>query len=112
MKSFLYSCAAFALFIASGVSLSGCVAAGLFNQSQSETYYTVAATAADVFLISGKATGDAASQVCLGDTANYKILISTRNPGDGVKSYVPADSAHAALQKDGARLSPNCSTAP
>jgi hypothetical protein len=93
------------------VALSGCVSLGL-SQAQSENDYTIGATAADVFLISGKATGDAASQICFGDTAAYKILIATRNVGDGVKSYAPADNAHVALHTDGARLSSNCVLVP
>lgn len=93
--------------VASLTLLSGCVSLGL-SQSESETAYTVAAPAADVFIISGKATGDAVAQICTGDNANYKILISTRNVMDGVKSYAPADNAHAALQTDGAKLSGVC----
>ena len=110
MKSFLYSCAAFALFVASGVMLSGCVSLGL-SQQQSETAYTVAAIASDVFIGSGKATGDVAGQICLADNASYKILIATRNVADGV-NYAPADNAHAQLHADGAKLNPSCALAP
>ena len=94
--------------LVAGLSLlSGCVALGL-SQSESETGYTIAATAGDVFIISGKATPDATAQLCTADNANYKILISTRNVADGVKSYAPADNAHVALQTDGAKLSGVC----
>lgn len=84
------------------VALGGCVSLGL-SQQDSETTYTLSATAADVYLISGKANGDGAGQVCLGDTVTYRTLTATRNVADGV-NYDPANNAHAALQRDGARL--------
>lgn len=100
MRSLLFGVAALA-----GVALSGCVSLGV-SQQDSETAYTLAATASDVFLLSGKASADAAGQVCLGDIVAYRILSSTRNVADNV-SYTPADSAHAALLHDGAKLAPD-----
>lgn len=85
-----------------GLALSGCVALGM-SQQDSETDYTGAAILSDVYLLSGKATADSAGQACLADTLEYRTLTATRNVADNV-NYAPADKAHAALQKDGARL--------
>lgn len=94
----------FVLIAAGAATLAGCVSLGL-SQQDSETGYTLAATAADVFLLSGKANADSAGQVCLGDTVNYRTLAATRNVADGV-NYAPADAAHKVLQSDGAKLAP------
>lgn len=88
-------------------TLYGCVSLGIKPQD-SETTYTVAAIAADIFVTSGKATGDAVGQICTGDKAAYKVLTATRNIADGV-NYAPADGAHATLQSDGAKLNGQCS---
>ena len=95
-------CAAFAAMALGG---SGCVSLGL-SQQDSETAYTVATIAGDAFILSGKATPDAAGQACVADNVAYRILASTRNVADGV-SYGPADGAHAALQHDAAKLAPD-----
>jgi hypothetical protein len=94
------------LFLAGAcaLALSGCVSLGL-SQASSEKLYTDAAIAADLYLQSGHVTGTAAGQICLGDNANYRVLISTRNVADGV-DYAPADNAHAAVQADGFKLNP------
>ena len=96
-----------ALLIA-GVFLSGCAQLGI-SQSENETLYTTGATAADVAMNLGKGSPD---QYCRGDTVAYSILISSRNPADGVKSYAPADNAHARLQNDGVKLSGDCTAIP
>lgn len=88
-------------------ALGGCASTPATSQD-SETAYVVAATAADIFVTSGKATGDAISQVCTGDKAAYKILVATRSTLSPV-NYAPADAAHATLQTDGAKLSGSCS---
>lgn len=90
----------FLMIAACGLALSGCVALG-FSQQDSETTYTLATIAGDVFLQSGKATAEQAGQACLADNAAYKVLVNTRNVSDDV-NYAPADNAHATLQKDGA----------
>lgn len=87
------------------VSLGGCVSLGL-SQQDSETAYTIATIGGDAFILSGKATPDQAGQACVADNVTYNILVSSRNIADGV-NYSPADNAHAALQRDGARLAPD-----
>jgi hypothetical protein len=83
--------------LVSAIALSGCVSAGIATQAQSEQAYTIAAVAGNVAILSGKSTPDADKQICLGDTAAYSILTSTRTPVDGA-SYTAADTAHATLQ--------------
>ena len=94
----------FLIVPALALSLAGCVSLGV-SQQDSETAYTVSTIAGDVFLLSGQANGVMAGQACVADMATYRILIATRNVADNV-SYVPADSAHLTLQKDGAKLNP------
>lgn len=84
---------------------SGCAQLGI-SQSEDEALYTTGATAADVAMLLGKGSPD---QYCRGDTVAYSILITSRNPADGVKSYAPADNAHAKLQNDGVKLGGDCS---
>lgn len=105
MKHFL-TAAALSVAVLS-MTLIGCVSLGIKPQD-GETTYTVAAIAADVFITSGKATGDAVGQICTGDKAAYKILTATRNIADGV-NYAPADVAHTNLQADGFKINPQCS---
>lgn len=86
----------FVIAAVAALALSGCVSLGL-SQADSEAAYTAAAIASNAFLISGKATTDAKTQLCAVDVENYGILVSTRNVADGV-AYGPADTAHGALQ--------------
>lgn len=79
-------------------ALSGCVSMGIGTQQQSETAYAITAAGENVGIKLGKIAGEAATLVCQGDIAAYTTLISTRSVTDGVKSYAPADLAHAALQ--------------
>jgi hypothetical protein len=101
-KTFLLATAALA------ISLGGCVSFGILTQQQSEDAYTGAAIVADGTINSGKIPPDYIGDLCAGDATNYKILVATRNPLDGVKSYGPADTAHGQLQSDGAKVSSKC----
>lgn len=98
------------LVVLSALALSGCVSLGL-SQADSETTYTLAAIAADTAILSGQLNPVATGQICLIDNANYRILIATRNVAD-MTSYSASDSAHATLQKDGARLNASQCVAP
>ncbi len=100
MKSFR----TFALCFA--VLLSGCVSAGIATQAQSETTYSLAATAALIYLQTGHPNADAVKVTCSGDVASYGVLISTRTPVDGA-SYAASDNAHAALQAECSTLTPH-----
>lgn len=88
-----------------GIVLASCAQLGI-SQSEDEALYTTGATAADVAMLLGKGSPD---QYCRGDTVAYSILITSRNPADGVKSYAPADNAHAKLQNGGVKLGGDCS---
>lgn len=88
--------------------LSGCTQLGI-SQSENESLYTTGATAARIAMDLGKGSPD---QYCRGDTVAYSILITSRNPADGVKSYAPADNAHKGLQNDGVKLSGDCTAIP
>lgn len=91
--------------LSSALTMAGCVALGL-SQEDSEIAYTTAAIAGNAFILSGKATPEATGQLCIADNASYTVLIATRNPADGA-TYGPADTAHLALQNDGAVLAPS-----
>lgn len=94
------------LFAAAALAgaLSGCVAAGV-SQQDSETTYMLTTIAGDAYLKSAHTSAEQWGQACIADNAFYATVTATRNVADNV-NYAPSDSAHAALQHDGAKFNP------